>query len=291
MGAVMQSSKFALGVALLLVAALMPAVVQADAVEIKLSSGLVGLADYRAGKAGFPAVLLLHGFMQTRNSPPMNRLADALADIGYPVLVPTLSLGISRRNKSLSCEAVHKHTLQDDVQEIGQWVNWLGGHGHKKIVLVGHSSGGKDVLAYLSSAPSASVERAILASVVPIYVDAEQYRKARAEPPPASGQATLPLRRFTIAYCKNNYAATLPGYLSYADWTGDVIVDRLARATVPVDIVLGSNDQVFPSGWQAQLMHGRAPVHMIEGAGHFFDGEYEFELSDRVVEILKNKRR
>lgn len=287
----MQSSKFALGVALLLVFALVPAAVRADTVEIKLSSGLVGLADYRAGKAGLPAVLLLHGFLQTRNSPPMNRLADALADVGYPVLVPTLSLGISRRNKSLSCEAVHKHTLQDDVQEICQWVSWLGGHGHKRIILVGHSSGGKDVLAYLSSTPNAGVERAILASIVPIYVDTEQYRKARAEKLPVPGQATLPLRRFTIAYCKNNYAATLPAYLSYADWTGDVIMDRLASTTVPVDIVLGSNDQVIPSGWQAQLMRGRIPVHMMEGAGHFFDGEHEFELSDLVMEILKSKRR
>lgn len=286
----MQSSKFVLGIALLLLAVLMPAAVRADTVEIRLSSGLAGLADYRVGKAGFPAVLLLHGFLQTRNSPPMNRLADSLADTGYTVLVPTLSLGISRRNKSLSCEAVHKHTLQDDVQEIGQWVNWLGGHGHKRIVLIGHSSGGKDVLAYLSGTPGAGVERAILASVVPIHVDAEQYRKARAEKPSAPGQASLPLRRFTIAYCKDNYAATLPAYLSYADWTGDAIMDKLAKATVPVDIVLGSNDQVMPPGWQAQLVHGRTPVHMIEGAGHFFDGEHEFELSDRVVEILKSKR-
>lgn len=287
----MQSSKFTLGVALLLVAVLMSTMAKADTVEIKLASGLVGLADYRAGKAGFPAVLLLHGFLQTRNSPPMNRLADALADSGYPVLVPTLSLGVSRRNKSLSCEAVHKHTLQDDVQEIGQWVSWLGGHGHKRIVLIGHSSGGKDVLAYLSSTPNAGVERAILASIVPIYVDAEQYRKVRAEKLPLPGQVAPPLRRFTIAYCKNNYAATLPAYLSYADWTGNVILERLARVTVPVDIVLGSNDQVVPPDWQAQLMRGRIPVHMIEGAGHFFDGEHEFELSDHVIEILKSKRR
>lgn len=271
---------------LLLTSLLTVAAVHAESMEIKLSSGLVGMADYRSGKPGFPAVLLLHGFLQTRNSPPMNRLADALSDAGYPVLVPTLSLGISRRNKSLSCEAVHKHTLQDDVQEIGYWVNWLASHNYKKIVLIGHSSGGKDILAYLSGAPNAGVGRAILASIVPIYVDAEQYRKVRAEKSLAPGQVASSLRRFTIAYCKNNYAATLPAYLSYADWTGEFIMGKLGKINIPVDIVLGSKDQVLPPGWQAQLMRGRAPVHLIEGAGHFFDGEHEFELSDRVIEVL-----
>ncbi len=287
----MQALKLTRGVAglLLLAAFLVSVAAQADTVEINFSSGLIGVADYRAGKPGFPAVLLLHGFLQTRNSPPMNRLADALADAGYPILVPTLSLGISRRNKSLSCEAVHKHTLQHDVQEIAYWVNWLGSHGYKKIVLIGHSSGGKDVLAYLSGAPNAAVERAILASIVPIYVDAEQYRKVRSEKSHAPGQAAPSLRRFTIAYCKNNYVAALPAYLSYADWTGEFIMGRLGKINVPVDVVLGSKDQVLPPGWQAQLMHGRAPVHLIQGAGHFFDGEHEFELSDRVIGILKSK--
>lgn len=285
----MQASKLTHGIAslLLLAAFLVPIAARADTVDIKFSSGLIGMADYRAGKPDFPAILLLHGFLQTRNSPPMNRLADALADAGYPVLVPTISLGISRRNKSLSCEAVHKHTLQDDVKEVDRWVNWLGEHGYKKIILIGHSSGSKDLVAYLSGAPKSGVERAILVSIVPIYVDAEEYSKVHSEKPPAPGQAAPSLRRFTIAYCKSNYAATLSAYLSYADWTGEIIMGRLRKINVPVDIVLGSKDQVLPTGWQAQLMRGRAPVHLIDGAGHFFDGEYEFELSDRVIEILK----
>ncbi len=263
---------------------------RADTVEIKFSPHLTGVADYRAGKPGRPALLLLHGFLQTRNSPPMSRLADALSDAGYPVLAPTLSLGISHRNKSLSCEAVHKHFLQDDLKEIGQWVNWLASHGHKRIVLVGHSSGGKDILAYLVGAPSVQVERAILVGITPITVDAEQYRKSRAEKPVEPGQVP-PLRRFTMAYCKNNYAATVPAYLSYADWRGDVIVDALSKVRLPVDVVLGTKDQVISPDWQAQLVKSRVPVTMIENAGHFFDGEHEFELNDRVGEILKKKPR
>ncbi|MBU0593720.1 MAG: alpha/beta hydrolase [Gammaproteobacteria bacterium] len=267
-----------------------PVVASADTVEIRFSPGLVGVADYRAGKAELPAVLLLHGFLQTRNSPPMSRLADALSDAGYPVLVPTLTLGVSRRNKSLSCEAVHKHTLPDDLQEVSQWLNWLANHGYKKVVMIGHSSGSKDVLAYLVDKPGVLVERAILVGITPIEVDAEQHRKARAEKPAMSGQMP-PLGRFTVAYCKNNYVATVPAYLSYADWTGDVIANALGKIKVPVDVVLGTKDQVISPTWRGQLEKSRVPLTLIENAGHFFDGEHEFELNDRVLEILKKKHR
>lgn len=263
---------------------------RADTVEIKFPSHLTGVADYRAGKPGLPAVLLLHGFLQTRNSPPMSRLADALFDAGYPVLVPTLSLGISHRNKSLSCEAVHKHVLQDDLEEISQWVNWLVSRGHKRIVLIGHSSGSKDILAYLVGAPNAHVERAILVGITPIVVDDGQHHKFRAEKPAAPGQVQ-PLHRFTMAYCKNNYVTTVPAYLSYADWREDVIVSALGRVRVPVDVVLGTRDQVVSPDWLARLKKARVPMMLIEGAGHFFDGEHEFELNDRVGDILKKKLR
>jgi pimeloyl-ACP methyl ester carboxylesterase len=270
----------------------MASVAEADTVELKFASGLIGEASYRSGKPGLPAVLLLHGFMQTRNSPPMNRLADALADMGYPVLSPTLSLGVSRRSKSLACEAVHKNTLRDDLQEVDQWISWLVSHGQQKIVLIGHSSGSRGLTDYLSGTPNVKVERAILTSLTPVFVDREQYRKASAEKPPPPGQV-LPLRRFTIAYCKNNYVATLPSYLSYADSSGNAVIKQLAKIKVPVDIVIGTNDQVFEPEWTALLMRDSVPVPVtrIEGAGHFFDGEHEFDLSDLVSQILKKSPR
>lgn len=262
----------------------------ADPVEIRLSPGVIGTADYRTGKPGLPAVLLLHGFLQTRNAPPMSRLAGALSDAGYPVLAPTLSLGVSRRNKSLPCEAVHTHTQQDELHEIAQWVNWLAEHKHQKIIMIGHSSGAKDVLAYLTGAPSALVERAILVAITPIEVDAEQHRKARAEKAPAPGVAP-PLQRFSTAYCKNNYATTPAAYLSYADWTADFILVQLGKIRIPADIIFGTNDRIVPPNWLARLKKSGVPVVVIENAGHFFDDEYEFDLNDRVLELLKKKAR
>jgi TonB family protein len=42
----------------------------------------------------------------------------------------------------------------------------------------------------------------------------------------------------------------VPAYLSYADWTAEVIVGRLGKTRVPLDIVLGTKDQVAPPAWQ-----------------------------------------
>lgn len=271
----------------LLVALLAPSGAWSETVESRLSSGLIVAAEYRPGKAGYPVVILLHGFMQTRNSPPMNRLADALSDSGYAILVPTLSLGVSRRGKSLPCEAVHHHGFQDDLAELGHWIGWLGARSHEKVALVGHSSGSQLALAYIAGAPSPLVRSAILASVGPIYIDPAEYGAARAEKTPDPGKPA-PLRRFTLAYCKKNYVSSVPAYLSHAEWNADRMLESLnkVRASAPVEIVIGGNDQVFPSGWAVRLRKVRVPVNVIEGAGHFFDGEHEFDLFDRVSAIL-----
>lgn len=131
----------------------------AETIEAKLPTGIIATADFRAGQPSRPAILLLHGFLQTRHAPPVSSLANTLADQGYTVLTPTLTLGINRRSKSLACEAVHAHDLESDVGEIGFWVNWLAGMGLRDIVLIGHSSGSLQILEYLVKTPSPAVRR------------------------------------------------------------------------------------------------------------------------------------
>ena len=120
--------------------------------------GITASAEYLIGERGKPAVLLLHGFLQTREFPTVATLARGLQDAGYTVLSPTLSLNIPNRAQSLACEAVHTHSLDDDVIEIARWVGWLKSQGHHSIVLVGHSFGSLQLLAYLSLKPDAAVK-------------------------------------------------------------------------------------------------------------------------------------
>ena len=91
---------------------------RAETVEVKLPSGIIASADFHQGITSQPAILLLHGFLQTRLSPPISTLANNLASKGYTTLSPTISLGINKRKQSMSCEMVHTHTMNDEVAEL-----------------------------------------------------------------------------------------------------------------------------------------------------------------------------
>ena len=140
--------------------------VHAKSLEVRLPAGTYASAELRDGKPGLPTVLLIHGFMQTREFPTISRLADGLASAGYSVLSPTLSLGISRRSRNLPCEAVHRHTLEQDVAEIAFWVEWLAQRKPGPVVIVGHSYGSLQSLIYAAHKPAPSLHQVIALSLV-----------------------------------------------------------------------------------------------------------------------------
>jgi esterase/lipase len=258
----------------------------AETVEAKLDTGVIATADFRAGKPSRPAILLLHGFLQTRNALPISPLANTLADIGYTVLTPTLSLGISRRAQSLDCEAPHIHTKEGDVAEIGYWTNWLARKGYKSIVLIGHSSGSSEILQYVLENPSPAIRIAILTSIIPIRSIPQDVQKALASVKQAhtGGQA---LERYTISYCKGNYVAPAADYLTYAASTASNILDQFGKTKVPVEVILGKSDTAMESTWPEKIRAQGIPVTVIDNASHFFDGLQEFDLSDKVESILE----
>jgi len=75
-------------------------------------------ADYLAGDANKPAVLILHGFLTTNKFHTVVAMAKGLNDEGYSVLSPTLSLGINNRKSSIKCNSIHTHTLEQDLIEV-----------------------------------------------------------------------------------------------------------------------------------------------------------------------------
>lgn len=262
--------------------------VAAETVTSKLPAGITASAEFRAGQAAKPAILLLHGFLQTRQAPPMSALANSLADLGYTVLTPTLSLGMDRRNRSLSCEAAHPHNLESDVAEIGFWVDWLAGKGLRDIVLIGHSSGSLQILEYLVKTPNPAVRKAVLTSLIPIISDRNERQHALdllGKNPKAAGQG---LERYTLAYCRKNYAAPPRAYLSYAAVDADRVLADLGKTRVPVEVIVGATDTTMDAGWPEKMRSRGTPVTIIEKTGHFFDGAQEFDLVDKVEASLKS---
>jgi pimeloyl-ACP methyl ester carboxylesterase len=265
------------------------AAAEENIVAAKLPKGLTATAEYRPGKASSPAALILHGFLQTRNSITLATLANSASDAGYAVLMPTLSLGVGERKQSLQCDAIHTHTLDDDIAEIAFWVEWLTQRGHTDIVLIGHSFGSLHLLAYLQKHPNHRVRRFIATSLLDLSKDTPpdlmQGFVRQAKERAAKGDTSL--GEYSLTHC-SKYLAPAQAYLTYAAWSRERILAALRNAVVPVTVILGSEDKRLDANWPPALRAAKAEVIMIKRANHFFAADQEFDLLDTVHHLLEN---
>jgi pimeloyl-ACP methyl ester carboxylesterase len=260
----------------------------AAVVERPLEDGTTALATFSRGHTAKPAVVVLHGFLQTRHFATVHNLTTALAGEGHTVLAPTLSLGIDRRRQSLACDAVHNHHLEQGVAEVAGWVRWLAERSAGPIVLVGHSTGGLSLLSYLEGDPHPRVSKLVAASLgtfsswSPPLRAWEQEAKARKQA--EAGRSDLD--RYSIGYCAGNYVAPPAAFLSYIRWQDDQVLASIGRSPVPVEVILGSDDSHLPANWPQRLAEAGAEVRTIAGAGHFFGDLHEFAFHDMVRRCL-----
>jgi pimeloyl-ACP methyl ester carboxylesterase len=256
-------------------------------IELQMPGGVIGEAEYWPGEADKPAVLILHGFLQTREFATVRRLAESLADEGYSVLTPTLTLGLSRRRQSLACEAIHTHSIQQDLSELRAWTAWLEARAGKPPVLIGHSTGSIQLAALLDEHRDVPVERAIFISLSHFGGDggpepaAELW--ARAERQAASGDQAM--HSYPLNYCRR-YVTTAANLLSYLAWGKERLQSMLRDAAAPITLIYGDHDDRIDQQWLASLEAGGVVLRPIAGAGHFFDLAYEFDLLDEVVSAL-----
>ena len=56
---------------------------------------------------------------------------------------------------------------------------------------------------------------------------------------------------------------------------------------VPLAVILGDEDARMDAQWLDDLTNSGIDLHLIPGASHFFDRQYEFDLLDEVEQLLK----
>ena len=271
----------------LIVFCLLPISLYAKEIELKLPSGIVATAEFRTGKLSKLAVLILHGNLQSRNFPLVYNLAEYLSGEGYPVLTPTLSLGISNRSRSLPCEAIHTHTMEGDVDELRRWIDWLKKTGHKHIVLIGHSFGAIQLLSYAMNNPAAEVDKLIFIS--PVDMESNIWKLDPADKKMAEdlqGRDKTALGSFKFGICKQ-FHTPADAYLSYLAWNHERILQAIAGNIIPTEIIIGDGDTVIGKSWPEQLRKAGAKVSVINNASHFFeDSGTEFELFGKISKIM-----
>lgn len=263
----------------------------AEQVETKLPNGVIATANFHSGVNSLPAVITLHGFLQTQYSPPMSSLASNLSSRGYTVLSPTMSLNVNHRSQSMACEAVHTHTMESEVDELSYWVSWLNTRGYKNIVVVGFSSTG-NIAALLLGARNtqSSVKHIILTSLNPVFLDTAERQQMRASLNSKQNKTAKRLERVSLGYCKKNYTTTANNYLSYASYDNNKVLELVRDNPVPTEIILGTADTIMPDNWIAKItgINTQNHVTLIKNATHFFDDTHEFDLAEAVENTLKN---
>jgi pimeloyl-ACP methyl ester carboxylesterase len=272
----------------LLIAAMPMAVLAGSArMELSMAPDVVAEADYWPGAADMPAILILHGFLQTREFPTIRRLAESLADKGFSVLTPSLTLGLNRRRQSLACEAIHTHSLQQDVAELTAWTMWLARRAGKAPVVIGHSTAGV-LLAAMLDAHRARIEQAVLVSMTAFgqVASADRVDILRQRAVESVAQGIDQIEIYSLGYCRD-YATTATALLSYLEWDRDRLGQALIAASVPVTVIFGEKDERADRAWLDFLAVGGVEIRAVAGADHFFDLAHEFGLLHEVIKVIR----
>ncbi|MDX2504129.1 MAG: DUF1749 domain-containing protein [Gammaproteobacteria bacterium] len=257
----------------------------ATEVSIPLGDSLYGLAEYTEGDKDKPAVFILHGILQTRRFSTTQIITEFFEESGYTTLRPTISLGVDSRKKSLACEAIHTHTMETDIEEIAQWVQWLKEKTHQPIILIGHSAGATQLVAYLDKYQNTRITPKKTILISPAYFgnrpssyathsEIEKARKAI-----ALGQ--LGPAPFGFIYCEK-YVSLPEAYLSYIEWSQKRITEALLNISSPVSLLFGSSDQRIDPTWPGTLTEMGLDVQITDDANHFFHDVHEFDMLDFI---------
>jgi esterase/lipase len=229
--------------------------------------------------------------MMTHNFPTVKRLAESLNESGYNVLTPSLSLGISQRRKSMACEAIHLHSLEEDIKELEQWIQWSEKKTDKDIILIGHSTGSIHLASYLSSHPENQITQVIFIAMPDFNMSnkLEQINKLQKKAQQLILNNNQSLHDFTLSYC-DKYPTTATNFLSYLQLSKENISLYINKIVIPKTLIIGSNDNRVDQTWSKTLTQHGVNVIRVDGANHFFDNEHEFDLLDIIENILNNKQ-
>lgn len=249
-------------------------------------------ANYLEGDSDKPAVLILHGFLTTNKFHTVVAMAEGANSEGYAVLTPTLTLGINKRNSSIKCGSIHTHTLEKDIFEVKDWIDWLYQKGHKEVILLGHSSGSLELLEYMTQYKDSRVKSAIFTSA--FYLNGSELGVIKSEVDKANKLAQMPNKppyKYNFLFCKNNYFATPDSFLSYLKLDREYVLQSLKELTIPHHTIMGGADKRYKKvgeNWLDELKATGTNLVVVDGANHFFSSEHEFDLQDNINTILNN---
>ena len=246
---------------------------------------LDGLVYTPPGGPGERAVLLVHGKVMNFYTGPCRILPPHLVALGWSCLAMNRrghDLGGIRNGRD-SCGGAWE-TFADSQSDIAGAMAELRRRGSGKIVLAGHSFGGIGAAAYAAAHP-AQVAALVLCSAGSggkEYLPQVSRRGMLAAERHAEVEA---LARRLVAEGHGDRMIALPGWwyaitaASWVDLAENVpdTVENARRYPGPILTIRGSlePEEVYPAEAVATAAGGRARLHLIDGADHFYSGVEE----------------
>ena len=133
-----------------------PGVVVGSAVRIKAASGREFLGLFAEGKAGLPAIVLVHGVGVYPDHGVIGILRARLNDLGYT----TLSIQMPVAGSQATVDDYYPKLFPDAADRIARAADWLRARGHAAPVLLSHSMGAWMANVYLDDAHKTTPYRA-----------------------------------------------------------------------------------------------------------------------------------
>lgn len=247
-------------------------------------------------------VLITHGALAHKQMEIVKYLNRLFLDKGYNTLAINLSLGINNRHGMYDCSVTHRHTNNDAVEEIEQWVFWLIKKGIKNIYLLGHSRGGAQVALFSSTSKLKQIKAVALMAPATSENTAEINYKKRyqqelkpildnARKLKKQGKKHAVLKSIGLMSC-NDTSATAESFLSYYGQQKNVDTPSLLKKIIkPVVIVVAGDDKVVISldkKIRSITDNKFRKLSVIEGADHMFRDLNADDAVDSISEFFQS---
>lgn len=230
-----------------------------------------------------PIFLILHGTWATQQQELVVAIQELLSDNDIPSLAPTLSLNRNDRKLFLSCDDTVTAGHDDNLDEIGFWIDWLKHKGFENIHVIAHSRGGAQ-MALFNTLGTHSVQSQTL--IAPMVFSYDEQRLAVT----MGKKDDDILSNTSFLYCDEG-TITVSAYRSYYDSTpakhSPVI---LQTSSVKTFIFLGSEDPLtkpFLADFSLHQLPEGSSVDVIDGSDHFFRDLYADEIIEALLEKIE----
>jgi len=256
------------------------------------------LADGKSMQDG--VVLLLHGAMAHNRMEIIEASQRTLLDNDQSSLAINLSLRIDNRHGFFDCSWPIRRMVDESLDELDAWVEWLTENRASKIAIMAHSFGANQAMVYAVERRHPAVSHLVL--VAPNTTnDARVHYEARygeifddnlerVQKLIDSGQGDELIDKLDVSYCPQ---ASVSAYSFYSVYRPDSkfrqISFYLSKMPVPTLIVTGTQDENQPNIARdvAPFVDGnRIRLGVIENSDHFFRDLNIEEAVETAVEFI-----